>query len=277
MKIYFNTMVKNEEILLDEILPIWKNYPVDKFVFYDDASTDNTIEVIHKHLELERIKIIKGKDKKFNEAQNRAKMLQYSRFDDADCVLSIDCDELLSSNLIENFDNILKQFDKEDIWLYWYNVAGSLEKTRYDPYYQTSFRSFILPLKYTKDFDLNQWKYHSPRVPLVDLPKKAVDEYGIIHLQSINKKFYALKQLWYKHYEFINYNHSIPEINFKYDMVVNNLNFSEIDTPKNIIKNISFDPSVFDKIAEQKKYKEYILQNYQEKLVTFGKEYLYED
>ena len=46
MKIHANIMVKNEGILLKEVLPIWKEYPIDKFVFYDDLSTDDTVDVI---------------------------------------------------------------------------------------------------------------------------------------------------------------------------------------------------------------------------------------
>ena len=42
-----NIMVKNEEILLNELLPIWKTYPLDKFVFYNDNSVDQTVEVIN--------------------------------------------------------------------------------------------------------------------------------------------------------------------------------------------------------------------------------------
>jgi len=274
MKVHFNTMVKNEGILLDSILPIWKNYPIDKFVFLDDNSTDNTVEIIKKHLEENRYKIINDKSGKFHEARNRARMLQYSRIDEADFVISIDSDELLSSNLSKELKQFLETYDSYDTWLYWYNVVDCLEKTRNDPFYQNSFRSFVLPLKNTGEFDLNQWKYHTPRVPIVDLPKKFTKEYGIIHLQSINKKFYALKQLWYKHHEYVEYKHSQHEINERYDVVVNNLNFLEVKTPPEIIDGINFDASVFDKILEIKQYKKFILENYNEELVTFGKEFL---
>lgn len=274
MKVYFNTMVKNEEILLDNILPIWKNYPVDKFVFYNDNSTDNTVEIIKKYLEPDRHKIIHNKTEEFHESRNRAKMLQYSRIDEADFVLSIDSDELLSSNLSKDLIYFLKNYDSYDTWLYWYNVVGTLQEVRNDPYYQTAFRSFILPLKKTEEFNLNNWKYHTPRVPEVNLPKKFTKDYGVIHLQSINKKFYALKQLWYKHYEYIKYEHSAYNINEKYDLVVNNLNFCEVKTPKKIIEGIEFESKIFDKILNLKEYKKFILENYNKELVTFGKEFL---
>ena len=50
MRVAINTMVKNEEILLSNVLPIWKSYPVDYFIFYDDNSSDNTLSVIQNIL-----------------------------------------------------------------------------------------------------------------------------------------------------------------------------------------------------------------------------------
>ena len=50
MIVHANVMVKNESILLDELLPIWKEYPIDKFIFYNDNSSDSTVDIIKKHL-----------------------------------------------------------------------------------------------------------------------------------------------------------------------------------------------------------------------------------
>jgi hypothetical protein len=88
-------------------------------------------------------------------------------------------------------------------------------------------------------------------------------------------KFYALKQLWYKVYEYKEYGKSVEEINATYDKVVNGLDFCEIDTPKNIIgDDWKFDASVFDKILEERKYVDYIKEHGHEDLITFGDEYL---
>jgi hypothetical protein len=40
MGVVFNTMVKNESIMLDNILPIWDKYPIDYFIFYDDKKEE---------------------------------------------------------------------------------------------------------------------------------------------------------------------------------------------------------------------------------------------
>tara|TARA_Y100000592_G_scaffold78846_1_gene124120 strand:+ start:6088 stop:6912 length:825 start_codon:yes stop_codon:yes gene_type:complete len=274
MTTHGNIMVKNEEVLLGEVLPIWKNYPLEKFVFYNDNSTDNTVEIIKDHLG-DRAVILNDRLDKFHESYNRSRMLEYSRENKAKYAIAFDCDELWSQNMVDNFDQIIPVYESRDIYLYWFNVVNdSLSKIRQDPEYINNYRSFILPLKHTGKFNMNDWKYHTPRTPPVSLPKAATKDFGIIHLQAINRRFYALKQLWYKHYEYKNYKHSIEFVNERYDKVVNNLKFLEVDTPSHILGNISFDPSVYDIIAEQKKYLQYIQENYVPELVTFGEEYL---
>ena len=267
-------MVKDEHILLSELLPIWKEYPIDKFVFYDDNSKDTTVSVIKYHLGNRAI-ILNDNLANFNESHNRSSILEYSRKEGATHVISIDCDELLSDNLVKNFNKVMAVYDRNDMQLYQYNVVnGTLQETRNDPMYAHNFRSFILPLKNTGRFNLDLWKYHTPRTPNVNLPPLQTREVGMIHLQATNKRFYALKQLWYKHYELKNYNYSCEEINRKYDPVINNLNFMSTRTPSNIIGDIKFDHTVYDEVCKQKQYLEFIHENYNKDLITFGEEYI---
>lgn len=275
MKIAFNTMMKNEEVLLESILPIWKKYPVDVFIFYDDNSTDSSISVIEKHLESGRYIIVNDNLPKFNEGYHRQKMIDVSRDNDVDVVFSLDCDELLTSTIVNDFDNFLKIYESTDLLLYWYNsVNGSISKYRNDSQYTNNFRSFVLPLKHTSGLDTTQWKYHTPRTPHVNLPKRTTREYGVIHLQSINTRFYVIKQLWYKHHELVNYGHSVAFVNNRYDPVVNQLNFNETEIDPRMVDGISFDPTVYDGLEKSKGYHKFIMDNYNEELVTFGKEYL---
>jgi hypothetical protein len=278
MNIHFNSQIKNEENLLDILLPYWKLYPVNKFVFYDYNSIDNGINIISKHLPKERFHIINDKIDTFNESHSRSRMFEYSRENKADIVFSIDADELLSANFERNFDEILKIYNECNLLLYWYNVVNnSTKKIRQDPAYINNFKNFIIPVKFAGKFDMNQWKYHSvARAPNINLPTEFTKDIGIIHLQAINRRFYALKQLWYKHFELVNYNHSIDEINNRYDSVVNNLQFNAIDTPPEIIGNIEFDPLIYDKIEKKKGYLSFIKEHLNEKLITFGKEYIYD-
>ncbi len=273
MIVHANVMVKNEEVLLSEVLPIWKEYQIDKWVFYNDNSTDNTEELIRQELG-KRAVVLNDNLPKFHEAHHRSRMLEYSRDNGADYAIAIDADELMSRNLVDNFEEVLEMNSKYNIMYYWFNVVGDINHMRQDPSYIENYRTFIMPLANTGKFDMRGWKYHTPRTPVINLPHVATKDVGFIHLQSINKEFYALKQLWYKHFEFKEYNHSIHEINHRYDTVVNNMNFMEKEVPRKIVEGIEFDASVYDKLAEVKGYKDYILKNKVNDLMTFGQEYL---
>jgi hypothetical protein len=271
----FNTMFKNEEKLLSQVLKIWKTYPIDLFIFYDDNSTDNSIEVIKEHLPEDRFIIVNDHLPEFNEGYQRQKMIDTARENDVDIVFAIDCDELLTSNIVKDWDKFLDIYQTHNMHLFWYNsVNDSIYEYRNDPQYANNYRCFVLPLKHTGSLDVHAFKYHTPRTANVSLPMTYSNEYGVIHLQAINKRFYAIKQLWYKHHEFVKYGHSVEFINNRYDGVVNNFNFNEKHMTNKLVDGIDFDISVFDELEKEKGYLSFIRENYNEALITFGKEYL---
>jgi len=274
MKVALNTMVKNEAEMLKSVLPIWKNYNVDYYIFYNDNSTDDTVGVINSFLPKEKVMIINHNLPSFNEGYQRQSMLEKSRELNVDYTICLDADELLSSNIVKDFHNFLSNYDEFDMKLFWYNVVNNtLYLYRNDAMYASNYRTFVLPMKHIGDLSTNDWKYHTPRTPEVNLPKKFTKEYGVIHLQSVNKKYYAIKQLWYKHHEFVHYNHSVDFINGRYDPVVNNLNFNPHFTPDYIIDGIEIDLSFFNDLENKKGYYDFIMNNKNEDLITFGKEY----
>jgi hypothetical protein len=275
MKVGFNTMLKNEARILPHILKIWEKYPIDIFIFYDDNSTDNSVELIYDILGKDRVIIINDNLPSFNESHNRQRMIDVSRENKVDIVLSIDCDELLTTTITSNFKNFLKIYEKHDMLLFWYNsVNNTIEAYRNDPQYANNYRSFVLPLNNTGSLNTNQFKYHTPRTPSVSLPKIRNNDFGVIHLQALNTKYYAIKQLWYKHHEFINYGHTVEFINNRYDPVVNGLNFNPKKIDKRLIDGIDFDAKIFDGLEVEKGYLKFIHDNYNADLITFGKEYL---
>jgi glycosyltransferase involved in cell wall biosynthesis len=266
-------MVKDEAILLAALAPQWLLYPIDKWVFYDDNSKDGTGEVIND-LFGDRAVVFNDRLASFSESHNRSRMFEYSRENRAKFVVSIDADELMSANLLANFGEALAENEMYDVQYFWFNVVGSLHKMRQDPQYKFNFRTFILPVAHCGVFDTTLFKYHTPRTPRVRLQQIHESERGFIHLQAINRRYYALKQLWYKHFEFKNWSHPIEYINARYDPVVNGCNFNERPTPKAVIDGIKFDPKIYDEVEKVKGYRQFILDNYQPELVTFGKEYL---
>ena len=273
MKVFGNVMVKDEAIILPHVFKHWEKYPVEKWVFYNDNSSDNTVEVINDFFG-EKAIILGTDDEDFSESRNRSAMLEKSRECGADMILSIDADELLSSNSVSKWDELVEMNSIYDIQLYWFNVVGSLSKIRQDPMYMNNYRNFFLALATCEKFNMYEYKYHTPRLPNNSLQKVKTKDIGVVHLQAINKRYYALKQLWYKHYEAVVWDHHFQYINSRYDPVVNNFNFEERDTPAEVIEGMEFDPSIYDEIEKVKGYKDYILKHYRPELVTFGKEYL---
>lgn len=276
MKIDANVMVKNEALLLEEVLPEWDSYPIDHFVFYDDGSTDGTREVIEEQLESDRFTILSDDTKtKYHESYNRQVMLNESRRTNADMIVCIDADELLSDPMIDAFDDIMRDAVRYRMHLYWWNLVGGMTQYRTDPAYFGNYQNILFPVHSTRDYDVGQLAPHQ-RIPQIDLPAARLpDDCGFIHLQSVNIELYALKQLWYKTIEHVEYGKTIDQINAAYDPVVNGLDFCPVDLPPHILHWDEIDCSVFDKILEQRGYKDYINENRVPELITFGEEYLY--
>lgn len=279
MKKYFNTSFQNEGILFRHTLPIWKTYDIDKFIFFNDHSTDDGVDVIYSILGKDRAIVLDKSDLAYDDSLciGRQMMLDMSRKEAAEFVFCLDADELLSDSLIQNMNPLLSNFNNTNILLYWYNIVNySLANTRQDGYYSACYHPFIIPVNNSGNFPLSSKEHHSFwRTPDIHLPNMAITkDLGIIHLQMINTKYYVYKQLWYKHYELIKYGFNINYINNRYDKNINYLKFEIVQTPPHIINNISFDPSVFDSIIDSKGYREYVKKHYNPELITFGKEYL---
>ena len=267
-----NCMVKNEAILLEHVLPIWSTYPVDEYIFFNDHSTDHTKDVIQKHLGT-RARIIDNPKNTFDEAYNRQCLLDESR---GDWILSIDSDELLTANFWQHADLVFNEVEDVEYRVFCYNLAGNWEYRRCDPAYKSNYLCMTARRRDVR-LNLDLKAYHTQR----RLPSKAstivnIKLIGNIHLQSLNPGFYALKQLWYKHWEYHNLGKKASKINANYDKVVYGLKWSTQPLRAEHKGNLYIDPSVFDLLAQAKDYKQYILDNLVPELVTFGHKYLYD-
>jgi glycosyltransferase involved in cell wall biosynthesis len=275
MKIHGNVVLKNESLLLTQILPQWNKYPIDEWIIYDDNSTDDSIELIKKTISSKVTVINDKRSGEFNETYCRDRMLEYSRKENADIVIALDADEVLSTNFVEIFNELMKEHLKYDIHYFWYNLVDDVNHYRQDPSYINNYKSFIMPVKKTGSFkEYPQINIHCPRTAPIGLPKLGTSQFGLLHFQSINVKFYALKQLWYKHWEHIGLGQSVHNINKKYDSVVNDLNFNKTKIDPALVKDISFDKTIYDSLLKIKQYEKYIADNKNEDLITFGKQYL---
>lgn len=281
MKKYFNTSFQNEAPLFEHTLPIWATYDIDKFIFFDDHSVDGGAETIYRILGKDRAIVLNKPDLEYDDSHcvGRQMMLDLSRQEGADFVFCLDADELLSTNLKLNINDILTTSLNEQtvIYLYWFNhINYSFKQTRCDGYYSRCFHPFVIPTNHSGDFATTSKEHHSFwRTPTIHFSNSvATQNFGIVHLQMINTNYYVYKQLWYKHYEHIKYGFDENYINNRYDNNINYLNFEYFETPNDVISDIQFDISIFDTLIDHKGYREYIRKHFNPKLVTFGQSYI---
>ena len=67
MIVHANVMVKDESIILPHVFKYWNEYPIDKWVFYNDNSVDNTTEVIQRNFG-DRAVVFESKEANFSES-----------------------------------------------------------------------------------------------------------------------------------------------------------------------------------------------------------------
>ena len=272
MSVFANVLVKNDEQLLTSVLPIWREYDVDKWVFHDAGSSDKTRDVITDVLG-RKAEILE--DTKRQSLQHRhQEMLTHSREGGSDFVLVLTPEELLARSLLDNFSAVLDMHTRYNIFCYWYHVSGDMKHIRQDPPLIEDYRSVLYNTKHAENFDISDNSCNHHRVPKVELPPVVTRDIGVISLECLDKEYYALKHLYLKHVEYKELKNAISDINYRYDERVNGLQFEETQISEKITDGIDFDSSVFNTVASEKKFKEYILKNRVDELITFGEEYL---
>jgi glycosyltransferase involved in cell wall biosynthesis len=274
-KVQANVVFNNEAVILKHLIPIWNTYEIDEWVFYDDSSTDESVEVVNQ-LDAKVTILNDNLEGLFKETYCRDRMLEYSRDSGAEFVIAIDADEFLSVDFAEQLRPTLEQtFTKYEVLSYWYNFVNDINHIRQDPMYVENYKSFIMHVPSTGSFKQYQnMDRHCARTAPSKLPQAMSKEIGLMHLQAMNLEFYALKQLWYKHLEYKDLNQPAHHINNRYDPVVNNLDLKPTKIADELIKGISIDATIFDELLLIKDYKGYILKNLRPELVTFGQKYL---
>lgn len=264
MSVFANISVKDDAKLLTSILPIWAEYDVDKWIFHDAGSSDKTRDIITQTLGT-KAEIFEESDIQ-DQSHSRQNMLTYSRECGAEFILMLTPEELLSRSMLDNFSAVLDMHTRYNIFCYWYHVSRDMAHIRQCPPLAEDYRPAICSIKHIEGFD--------SQVPKVNLSPVVTRDIGVISLECLNKKYYALKNLYLKHFEYKELKNSISDINGRYDARINGLQFEEVQVSGKITEGIKFDPSVLNAVATEKEFKEYILENRVDDLMTFGEEYL---
>lgn len=190
-KIVVVTPVKNEAWCLDGFLDstsLW----ADHILIRDQGSSDGSRE---SALLRDKVSLIDNPSKVYNEAENREALLREarSRFGPGNVIISLDADERLSSEILDNglLEEIRQLPPGTGIRIPFANVHQ--DQNRY-------WRVNIDPIGWVDDARApeNQSPVHFPRTTMTSLGKIwSHPSLSVIHLQYVNAELFALKQQWY--------------------------------------------------------------------------------
>jgi hypothetical protein len=255
------SLVRNELILIKKLLPIWKKYS-DGFIFMLDENTDETeqyLKSVQKEYNiLEVLKNTRREDEVTIETDLRQSLfdaaLKYS-----DKIICLDADEYIDgTGTKQDLENILINNPDTRFHLQW-NQYTSCNTLRIDGPWKHNFKDRIGCYK-------NRFEYYKSQNHSHHLPSTGKDividssNLFVSHLQWLDKKYVAIKQYYWKVYDYVNkIKYRIDTVgNQAYDSSVNNFEWEEEYT----YFPLQISPHVFEKDLIDENYRlEYIKQN----------------
>jgi hypothetical protein len=226
------TVTRNECFLLKEQLPLWSKY-ADGFVFFNDDSSDDTVEFLTQNKEKYNIlNIITRKDNIVEELKMESNVRQ-QLFDEAlkysNKIICMDSDEYLESDLTkEQLEGILDNEVDTKFYLEWVQYT-SKDTIRVDGTWRQNFTDRIAKYKQRSLFPTRQM--HSLHLPPTteskSIPRNVM---YIAHLQWLDKRRVGVKQYFWKVTDYVNkllhnadvvgaeaYDHSVNNFQWQYE------------------------------------------------------------
>ena len=193
---------RNESVMIGQCLRCLSMF-TDAIVYLDDASTDNSLEVVYAMQDKCNIEKIITKEKWYrDEPGDRNLLLDTGRQIGGTHFIVIDADEILTSNFLSQ-DRLRKKIlslrKGDKISLNWIMLWRSLDQFRFDDSVWTyKYKDFIFcddtKCRYDSDF------IHTPRIP-TGLKGRSCKirgyQQGMLHLQFVNWKNLLVKNAWY--------------------------------------------------------------------------------
>jgi len=255
------TRTKNECFLIKEMMPLWAKY-ADAFVFYNDSSTDDTLEylnsikdkynileILNNNTEEDYVKNLKIETSERQPLYDAA--LKYSNK-----IICCDTDEYLDGSVTkQELETILDNNPDTVFYLQWVQYTDK-NTVRVDGPWGNNYKVRIGNYSTRGDFGIAQM--HSLHLP--PATKQAQFERSklfIAHLQWLDKRWVGVKQYFWKLNDYINKNMHNAEVidSTAYDASVNNFNwaYARHDT------DLKVDPRIYSKQSIKDNYKlEYI-------------------
>lgn len=256
------TLTRNECFLLKEMMPIWSKY-ADGFVFFNDDSTDDTLEFLEQNKEKYNILSIITRKYDIVDELTIESQVRQQLFDEAykhtNKIICMDSDEYLESELTkEQLENILDNEHDCKFLLEWVQYT-SKDTIRVDGKWRQEFSDRIG--KYSNHPQFPYRQMHSLHLPPAAESKILPRNVGYIaHLQWLDKRWVGVKQYFWKVTDYVNkLLHNADVVGAEaYDVSVNNFQWAYDNAPKELrVRDDIFsiqDMKKNDRLAFIKKY-----------------------
>lgn len=248
------SLVRNELPLIKELLPIWSQY-ADGFVFLLDRNTDGTVEYLNsvkdQYNVLELIEHNPTEDELIVETNLRQLLFDTAR-KYTNNIICLDADEYLSGAITKDqLESLLQDNPNTLFHLQWLQYT-SVNTIRIDGPWKINYKDRIGA--YTDNCQFSPAQNHSTHLPTPN--KQSYIEPAqlhIVHMQWLNKKFVAIKQYYWKVYDYVNnVTHNTFIVgNQAYDDSVNDFKWEEEYT----YDLLKISPFVFEQIALSNNYR----------------------
>jgi glycosyltransferase involved in cell wall biosynthesis len=244
--------VRNERRVLPQYLRTLSLY-TDAIVFLDDASEDDSVEVVESLAAECRVeRILRNKTWHFDEPVTRNRLLEAGRSIGGTHFIVLDADELFTANCLEGGflrRTILDLKPGDVLEMNWIQLWRSTARYRFDQSVWTwNMKDFVFcddgQAGYESDF------IHCPRTPpSLAGARHRIEGYdrGVMHFQFVHWRNLLVKQAWYRCLERIRQPQKPPaEINRVYAGSVDETGLGVRPSPASWFAGYpSFDPSIY--------------------------------
>jgi hypothetical protein len=248
-------MARNELHLIKELLPIWSKY-ADGFVFMLDTCTDGTEEYLKSvQSQYNILEILTNNrtniDEFYFETDLRGKLFECAKKYSKN-IICLDADEYLDGTLTKiELEDLLNSNKDTLIYLQWRQYT-SCNTIRIDGPWYINYKDRIG--NYSSEFNFDKSYSHSTHLPI---PTKQIkinpSELFIAHLQWLDKTHVAIKQYYWKVYDYVtNLLHNINVVDSSaYDESVNWFQWQEEYT----YDTLKINPFIIEENAIYKNYR----------------------
>lgn len=244
---------RNESFLIEQCLRGLALY-ADAIVVLDDASEDNTIEIVESIAQECKVKkIIKREKWHRDEPFNRSRLFQAGRDIGGTHFIFVDADEMFTAHCLKDDflrKKILELEPGDVLYMPWIPVWRDVYKYRADR--GVPVKSFVCCDDGTCSYGgYGKQFIHTGRFPK-NLSGKhvTINTHGVLHFQAVNIKNMGIRKAWYMCIEKIRYTDFPLDYRHKrYDHMTNEDGLKLKDCPRHWFQGYDFfDGSIYEKI-----------------------------